>query len=98
MRESELNLATGAARSACVEWTAKNASVYLASLQVTQSGRGANFTPVIYYWSGGRLKALPEDASKAIITAVQKAVAPAALPVGGNCFPSANYDYCVVGA
>lgn len=100
MRESELNLAVGAARSACVEWTAKNPSqsVYLASMPVAQSGRSANFTPVVYYWGGNRLTPLPDDLKKAVIAAVQKSVAPSAPLAASNCFSSVNFDYCVVDA
>ncbi|MEM0475344.1 MAG: hypothetical protein QW343_00950 [Candidatus Norongarragalinales archaeon] len=102
MRESELNLATGAARAAALEWLAPNSSVFLASLEITRSGRSVNFTPTVFYWSGGRdggrVATTPPEFKAFVIAAVQRSTAPGSPPLQpqATCFSSTNFDYCVM--
>ena len=98
MRESEFNFATGSARAACVEWVAGNASLEMASLEIIQDGRNVDFSPVIYYWGGGRLMKLPDDLKHAMALAIQRTAAPSSPEPPANCFSSVNFDYCVVDA
>ncbi len=98
MRESEFNFVTGSARAACAEWVAGNGSLELTSLEIAQNGRSVNFTPVIYYWGGGRLLTLPTELKHAAALAIQRTSAPSSPEPPLNCFSSVNYDYCVVDA
>ncbi len=97
LRESELTMATGAARSASADWIAGSGSLRLASLETTQNGRSVNFTPVVFYWGGGRVRPLPAELKRFVVGVVRSAVSPPSA-LNGDCFSSVNYDYCVADA
>ena len=99
-RESELSMAVSAGRLAAGEFTIRNPSYVVTSIDysVDSSNRIVAVYPKINLRNGSAISSTTDNASLVALSVekLRRVFHPNSTTFSGNCFPASYYTYCVV--